>query len=35
MRSLTRSVTELEDHLREYLSVMKDEPDEYILLSRV
>ena len=22
-------------HIREYLEVMKDEPDEYILLSRV
>ena len=23
------------NHIREYLKVMKDEPDEYILLSRV
>ena len=26
---------ELDHHLREYLKVMKDEPDEYILLSKV
>jgi len=28
-------VTELEDHLREYLSVMKDEPEGYIKLSKI
>ena len=26
---------ELRKHIREYLNVMKDEPDEYILLSKV
>jgi hypothetical protein len=26
---------ELEQHLREYVEIMKDEPDEYILISEV
>ena len=26
---------EIIQHIKEYLSVMKDEPDEYILLSKV
>ena len=26
---------EIVNHIREYLKVMEDEPDEYILLSRV
>ncbi len=28
-------LAELKRNLREYLNVMKDEPDEYILLSKV
>lgn len=31
---LQQELTTIE-HIREYLSVMKDEPDEYILLSKV
>ena len=30
-----RKNKEIVDHIREYLKVMKDEPDEYILLSKV
>jgi len=33
--SLTAKNFETVDHIREYLNVMKDEPDEYILLSKV